>query len=216
MGIESALVGFYADMIQIVSYTSTSCFPTTASRRLCRRHFYHGPMPRPAASQSTPNIRCRRLRTKRSQAYNLPVSYPSESFPSTQHRHGTTRPSIVVRRIVSRIRRGWAGAEGKEGVQLGLLVVGRPHLLSVPPVIYIPRCCCCCCCRRLMQMVLTWFQAARYLSMQAVTHFCSPPDNEEPGFGTQCSKQCSLIFCGWGKREREGRSSASMHSLFFI
>jgi hypothetical protein len=40
----------------------------------------------------------------------------------------------------------------------------------------------------------TVFQAVMYFSMQVVKHDSSPLESEEPGLGTQRSKQCSLSF----------------------
>lgn len=40
---------------------------------------------------------------------------------------------------------------------------------------------------RCMYAVLTWFHAAKYLSMQFVKHVLSLLDSEEPGFVTHLS-----------------------------
>jgi hypothetical protein len=45
-----------------------------------------------------------------------------------------------------------------------------------------------------MYCLLTVFHVAMYFSMHDVKHAVSPLDNEDPGFGTHLSKQCSLTF----------------------
>jgi len=45
-----------------------------------------------------------------------------------------------------------------------------------------------------MYCLLTVFHAAIYFSMQLVMQDSSVFDRLDPGFGTQRSKQCSLIF----------------------
>lgn len=50
-------------------------------------------------------------------------------------------------------------------------------------------------CTWLRYCLLVAFHAPMYFSMQLLKQVCSPDDSEEPGVGTQRSKQCSLIFC---------------------
>lgn len=113
---------------------------------------------------------------------NPAVMYSLCAYPHpSELRHLVFQPFISYRRSIRD--------------QLGMAILHfeqeSPHS---PPPIKPPPAFRCSSCILWMYCLLTVFHAAMYFSIQLVKQLSSPFERFPPGFGTQRSKQCSLIF----------------------